>query len=314
MDAHVTPHPRPARPRGTSERTDAGDMDVRQLEYFVAIAEEGQITAAARRLSITQPPLSHELARLERELGTQLVRRGPRGVTLTDAGRLLYERATRIIALTRAAEREVSSVGKGLTGTLCLAVCPSAAGLAPGPRLRELAERFPSVTLELREGDVPEVIDLVTGGIADVGVVRTPFPSQGLRCRFAPAEPLVAVMPQELERGGELEVTLAELAGAPLTCDRRTAEALRGAGGTGGAQPSFVCLVRDCRTACSCAASGLGVGLVPRSMLTICDTGDCYIKTLTEKALETRAAVIWKADRSLSPLAERAVALLGELA
>ena len=293
-------------------------MDVRQLEYFVAIAEEGQITAAARRLSITQPPLSHELARLERELGTQLVRRGPRGVTLTDAGRLLHERATRIIALTRAAEREVSSVGKGLTGTLCLAVCPSAAGLAPGPRLRELAERFPSVTLELREGDVPEVIDLVTGGIADLGVVRTPFPSQGLRCRFAPAEPLVAVMPPELERGGELEVTLAELSGAPLICDRRCAEALRSAGGPadgpGTERPNVACLVQDCRTACSCAASGLGVGLVPRSMLTICDTGDCYIKTVTEKALESRAAVIWKADRSLSPLAERAIALLGELA
>ena len=58
-------------------------MNLKQLEYFVAIAEEGQITAAARRLHISQPPLSYELRELERELGTQLVRRGPRGVTLT---------------------------------------------------------------------------------------------------------------------------------------------------------------------------------------------------------------------------------------
>ena len=55
------------------------------------------------------------------------------------------------------------------------------------------------------------------------------------------------------------------------------------------------------------------MGLVPRSLLTVCDTGPCYIKTVTEKDLESRAAVIWKADRALSPLAERAVALLGEL-
>ena len=59
-------------------------MNLRQLEYFRAIAEEGKITAAARRLRLTQPPLSYELASLERELGVTLVTRGPRGVELTD--------------------------------------------------------------------------------------------------------------------------------------------------------------------------------------------------------------------------------------
>ena len=279
-------------------------MNLKQLEYFVAIAEEGQITAAARRLHISQPPLSYELAQLERELGTQLVRRGPRGVTLTEAGRLLHERAARILAMANATAREVSSVGRGLTGTLRLAVCDSAAGLAPGARLAELAERAPEVAVEVRCGSVPEVLELVTGGIAEVGVVRTPFSSQGLRCRYAPAEPLVAVMPHAMERGAELEVGLSELAGVPLACDRRTAALL--------AERPF-CQTDDSRATCACAAAGLGVGLVPRSLLAVCDTGDCFIKTVTDKDLETRAAVIWKADRALSPLAERAVALLGEL-
>ena len=280
-------------------------MNLKQLEYFVAIAEEGQITAAARRLHISQPPLSYELAQLERELDTQLVRRGPRGVTLTEAGRLLHERATRILAMATATAREVSSVGKGLTGTLCLAVCDSAAGLAPGARLAELATRAPDVTLELREGSVPEVLELVTSGIAEVGVVRTPFSTQGLRTRFAPSEPLVAVMPPTLERGDELTVLLAQLEDVPVVCDARTAASL---------DRAPFCVTEDVRSVCSCAAAGLGVGLVPRSLLTICDTGSCYIKTLAEKDLESRAAVVWKADRALSPLAERAVALLGELA
>ena len=281
-------------------------MNLKQLEYFAAIAEEGQITAAARRLHISQPPLSYELAQLERELGTQLVRRGPRGVTLTEAGRLLHERATRILAMATATAREVSSVGKGLTGTLCLAVCGSAAGLAPGARLAELAQLAPDVSLELREGSVPEVLELVASGIAEVGVVRTPFSTQGLRTRYAPAEPLVAVMPPALERGDELTVLLAQLEGVPIVCDARTA-----AGLDLGHAP--FCVTEDARSVCSCAAAGLGVGLVPRSLLTACDTGPCYIKTLAEKSLESRAAVIWKADRALSPLAERAVSLLGEL-
>lgn len=281
-----------------------GLLNLKQLEYFVAIAEEGQITAAARRLHISQPPLSYELAQLERELDTQLVRRGPRGVTLTEAGRLLRERASRILAMATATAREVSSVGKGLTGTLCVAICDSAAGLAPGARLAEFAALAPDVSLEVRGGGVPEVLELVAGGIAEVGIVRTPFSSQGLRCRYAPAEPLVAVMPPAMERGGELEVSLSELADVPLVCDRRTASLLPGAP---------FCLTDDDRATCSCSAAGLGVGLVPRSLLAVCDTGDCFIKTLTEKDLETRAAVIWKADRALSPLAERTVALLGEL-
>ena len=279
-------------------------MNLKQLEYFVAIAEEGQITAAARRLHISQPPLSYELRELERELDAQLVRRGPRGVTLTEAGRILYERARRILAMATATAREVSSVGKGLTGTLCLAICDSAAGLAPGERLAELSSLAPDVSLEVRTGSVSEVLELVNSGIAEIGVVRTPFSSQGLRVRYAPAEPLVAIMPPSLERGEELEVTLAQLEGVPLVCDRRVATAL---------DRAPFCLTEDARATCSCAASGLGVGLAPRSLLTVCDTGPCYIKTLVEKDLESRAAVIWKAERPLSPLAERAVALLGEL-
>ena len=279
-------------------------LNLKQLEYFVAIAEEGQITAAARRLHISQPPLSYELRELERELGTQLVRRGPRGVTLTEAGRLLHERARRILAMATATAREVSSVGKGLTGTLCLAVCDSAAGLAPSARLSELVRLAPDVSLEVREGTTPEVLELVSSGIAEVGVVRTPFSTQGLRTRYAPTEPLVAIMPPALERGSELEVTLAELEGVPLACDRRLA-------GTLGSEP--FCVTQSAHATCACAAAGLGVGLAPRSMLAVCDTGPCFIKTLVEKDLESRAAVVWRADRALSPLAERAVALLGEL-
>lgn len=288
-------------------------MNLRQLEYFVAIAEEGQITAAARRLRISQPPLSHELSQLERELGTQLVRRGPRGTSLTEAGKLLYERATRILALSAATAREVSSLGKGLTGTLSLAVDGSCAGLAPQSRLAGLAALAPGVSMEVREGTTPEVIDLVLGGVAEVGVVRTPFGSQGLRCRYAPAEPAVAIMPPSLEAGDELTVSLADLSGAPLVCDRRLSDALLRALSERGLPASVACLTEDARTTCSWAAAGMGVGVAPRSLLRVCDTGEQYIKVVADRALETRAAVVWRAEGSLSPLAERAVSLLGDL-
>ena len=73
-------------------------MDIRQLRYFQAIAEEGQISKAAKRLNIAQPPLSQQLKLLEQELGVTLVERGSRHLRLTDAGRLLQERATKLLA------------------------------------------------------------------------------------------------------------------------------------------------------------------------------------------------------------------------
>lgn len=288
-------------------------MNLKQLEYFVAIAEERQVTAAARRLHISQPPLSHELAQLEAELGVQLVRREPRGVSLTPAGRVLYERATTVLALVSAATREVAGAADSMTGTLCLAVASGASGLVPTRRLGELAAHYPDVSIELRGGTTPQVIDLVERGLAEVGVVRTPFKSEGLRCRFAPVEPLVAIMPAAWEAGEELSVAPAQLAGLPIVCDARLASPVEAALAAAGATAQVGCTTDDERTTCAWAAAGMGVGLVPRSMLRVCDTGDCAIKTVSCKELDSRAAVVWKPGRSLSPLAERAIALLGEL-
>ena len=289
-------------------------MNLKQLKYFVAIAEERQITAAARRLNISQPPLSYELRQLESELGVTLVVRGPRQARLTEAGQLLYQRATKILAMTAAARREVESVGSGMTGALSLGVCPDCAGLVPAARLRELRDRFPEVSVEVSEGSTSEVLELLEGGIVDVGVVRTPFKSEGLRCRFAAAEPLVAVMPQDFEAGSELACTPEDLSGVPLVLTRRQVGPVRDAFGEKDIESQVACLVDDVRTAALWAREGMGVALVPRSLIRVTDTGEQFIKVLDCRELESRPAVVWRADRTLSPLAERAIALLGELA
>ena len=84
-------------------------MDLRQLTYFLAIAEEGQITAAARRLNMAQPPLSQQMKALEEELGVELFQREPRSVTLTDAGEILYRRARQLITVKSATLKAASA-------------------------------------------------------------------------------------------------------------------------------------------------------------------------------------------------------------
>ncbi len=264
-------------------------MNIKQLEYFIAIAEEHQITAAAKRLHISQPPLSYELAKLERELCCQLVVRGPRSVSLTEPGKVLYERAMRIVALTHATEREVMNVATGAGGSISLGIDPTCAGL------------------------MPAVLDLMDGGVVDIGVVRTPFKSDGLRCRFAVAEPLVAVMPPALETGQEATCDLADLSASPLIVNRRLIPDLEKAFEITGAELMVTCVVDDPRTAALWAREGMGVALIPRSLIRVTDTGDQFIKEVVSRELESRPAVIWKAQHAPSDLFRTVIALLGDL-
>jgi DNA-binding transcriptional LysR family regulator len=312
-------------------------MNVRQLEYFVAIAEEQQITAAARRLHITQPPLSYELASLERELGTRLVVRSPRKVTLTSAGKLLYERATQILALVSTTTREVAACGEGMRGTLSIGSISSSGALVPSPAMRAFCDCYPDVTFDVREGNTYEVLDMLESGAVELGIIRTPFKRDGLRCVFADPEPMMAVGVREypgaargeacgdagdgddaggaggragrvgLREGGPIE--LGELAESPLVLYRRFETLVREQFGERDLAPFVSCVNDDARTTFAWARAGFGVGLLPASILGMMDRGGLVARPVACDALMTRQAVVWDARRELSPLAERFVRL-----
>lgn len=100
-------------------------MELKQLSYFVAVAEEGSITAAARRLYISQPPLSTQMKLLEQELGCQLFERGRSAIRLTEQGAILYRHALTLLEISRAARDEVLSSTGEVRGTLRLGVVSS---------------------------------------------------------------------------------------------------------------------------------------------------------------------------------------------
>lgn len=283
-------------------------MNLRQLEYFVAVAEERKITAAAKRLHITQPPLSHEVAALERELGVRLFVRRPRGVDLTDAGRVLYSRATTILGLCSSTAREVSDVGLGREGTLSVGIISSSGGQVPNAQMLSLVDDYPKLSLDLREGNTYKVLEMLRRRVVELGVVRTPFADDGLTCHYADPEPMVAIIPQNMECGGrEGVVSLAELSGRPLVIYRRFEKLLRSLFEAQGLNEFVACVNDDARTTCVWSAKGFGVGLVPESFLSLVNLGTATVKRVEEDALVTRMAVVWPQDRELSPLARRFV-------
>lgn len=287
-------------------------MDIRQLTYFVAIAEERQITAAARRLHISQPPLSYELASLERELGVTLVDRGPRGVTLTEAGKLLYQRATEILSLANSARQEVEGFGKGERGVLSVGMISSSGGQVPGRGLAKLADSYPDVRIELHEANTYQLLELLERGVVEVAVVRTPFPTEGLACRYLDPEPMVALTSEAYPCGKRAGVaSLEDLAGVPLVLYRRFEQIVRDAFAERGLDLVIGCVNDDARTTCVWSQAGFGVGLVPSTILPVMNAEGLAPKRLEELELTTRIAVVWREGRRLSPLAQRFIDLFG---
>lgn len=281
-------------------------MNLRQLEYFMAIAEEHQITAAARRLHITQPPLSYELSSLEKELGVKLIERGPRSAELTEAGQLLYARAERILSLTSSATREIKSFGQGTSGTLSVGIISSSGGLLPTPSMQRLCRNYPQVRIELHEGNTYEVLDMLKRGEVDLGVIRTPFPEDGLNVCLAGTERMVALIPRGIRCGKDpASVTIEELSGQPLVIYRRFEHLVEDLFEERRQKLFIACSADDARTACVWAARGMGIGLVPESFLTTMKHEGTTNKIVEAPELVTQMALVWRKGAYLPPLAER---------
>jgi DNA-binding transcriptional LysR family regulator len=146
-------------------------LDVTRLRVLAAVARYGSVTGAARELNYAQPSVSHHLARLEAETGSKLIQRAGRGIRLTDAGRLLAERAAEILGRLDAAENELAAHVGLRHGRVRLAAFPSALGtIVPAAASRLRAEN-PGVDLTLAEAEPPEALRMLRAGYVDVALV-----------------------------------------------------------------------------------------------------------------------------------------------
>jgi DNA-binding transcriptional LysR family regulator len=163
-------------------------LDVTRLRVLVAVARHGSVTAAARALNYAQPSISHHIARLEAETGARLLERVGRGVRLTDAGRLLAERAEEIIGRLDAAEAELSAHVGLREGRVRLAAFPSALGtLVPAAAARLETEK-PGIDLMLTEAEPPEALRMLRAGYVDVALVFRHYQQDADPAPPAPAD------------------------------------------------------------------------------------------------------------------------------
>ena len=146
-------------------------LDVTRLRVLVAVARHGSVTAAARALNYAQPSVSHHLARLEAETGAALTQRAGRGLRLTDAGRLLAERAEEILGRLDAAENELAAHVGLRAGRIRLAAFPSALSTIVPAAAARLEAEYPGMDLTLAEAEPPEATHMLRAGYVDVALV-----------------------------------------------------------------------------------------------------------------------------------------------
>lgn len=288
-------------------------MDIRQLTYFMVIAEEGQITAAARRLHMAQPPLSQQMKALEEELGVQLLNREPRQVTLTDAGEILYRRARQIITLTDSTRREIADFKNGLRGTLTIGTVSSSGSVILSPAMRRFHDSHRGVRFEIYDGNTFQILEMLRQGLIELGIVRTPFKQDAFDCTFLPEEPMVLAYPETTEpKPGQATLRIEDLKGLPLILYRRFDQLFHDVCEAHDLTPTILCRNDDARTTLLWAEAGLGYALVPASALSPTGFSRLKAKAIDEPRLRTQLAVITPKQRYLSSIARQFISALIE--
>lgn len=283
-------------------------MDIRQLLYFTTIAEEGSISAAAKKLHLSQPPLSYQMKLLEEELHLPLIERSARGIALTEAGRVLYKRAQGILELSELTRKEMLAMASGFTGTLHIGTVSSSGASLLGWRIPAFHQKYPQIGFAIHEGNTFELMEMLESGLIELAIVRTPFHSDQLNCLYLSPEPMIAAgaasfFPAGMPSGQPIPLEL--LGHAPVILYRRFEKILLSLCEQKGITPQVFCIADDARTTLMWAEAGLGVAVVPQSAYRIMPHHNMVYGELSEEDLHTRIAAVCKKGCSLSWAAQQ---------
>jgi DNA-binding transcriptional LysR family regulator len=288
-------------------------MDMRQLKYFVAIAEEGQITRAAKRLNMEQPPLSRQLKLIEEELGVTLFDRSGKGLKLTDAGQLLLEKAESLLLQFDGAIREVQETEEGARGVLSIGSVVSCISLLP-KQIERYRERYPQVTYKILEGDHFYLGEQLEKGAIDLIVARLPFEAQSIVSDYTvlplPSDPFVVVIPSAwTSLASRRSINMAEIAQFPfltLKTDKtlRMHEQVVNECRRHGFEPNIICECSSVAIIMSLIAAGIGATVFPKSVLSSFPSDVVTMLRIEDADFQSGVGILWLNDRYLPKRAQ----------
>lgn len=273
-------------------------MQLRRLEYFVAVAEESHFRRAAERLFVAQPSLSAQIAKLEHELGAKLFVRGRRGVSLTSAGEALLEPARRILA-DAAALPELAKSASRSHAQLTVGYVPYVRTRLLPPLLDGFRAAFPMVAVNVRVGnDSPEVFRDLREGRIDLGILRAPVAGPWLQQLQLTVEPFHAAVPVGHRLATLSQVRLADLEGEtfalfPRELNPPAHDHLMGFFDLAGYRPNVGQASRRMDDSLVFVASGAGVGLFPASIADTNTSPDICFRPIIDPTPTVEILLCW---------------------
>lgn len=280
-------------------------MTLSMLKNFIEIVDSGSMTAAAKKVFVAQSALSNQLKALENEMGTVLLIRTSRYQTLTQAGKILYEKAKHMLSLESAIKEEIAELSSGQAGTLRLGLIPSAAVTLLDGILTNFANAYPRVRFELYEVESHEVLTLLENGVVDLGIVRTPFSlSPAMTADMLGGERMIAAYNPACFSLPTAGIHLTDLKDLPLIVIQRYESLIRNACAAQDIHPRIRCVNRQLPISLLWARQGIGIAIVPLSSYHRVSGDALVYAEIDEPSFDTQRALVRMKDGYHSALSE----------
>ena len=293
-------------------------MDLRQLRYLVALADERHFTRAAEREHIAQPALSQQIRRLEEEVGVALVERTTRRVSITEAGELLVARARRILSELNAAEAELEALRGVLTGHVSVGAMHTMGPVDVSLALAIFHQRHPGVELTVLEQSSEELAEMLRDDVLDLAYlsVTERIESHGLGLHQLVSEELVVILPRAHPLAKQAGVRMSELAGEQFISYRegsRLREILNLAAREAKFDPQVMLESNESRRIRRLVGRGMGVAILPRSDTEGAGDADIAVVNLDQPAPTRDITLAWRQGRRHPPAVAEFIELSREL-
>ncbi len=287
-------------------------MELRHIRYFAAIAREGNISRAAKKLGVSQPALSKQLGELEACLGQQLIARGGRGITLTEKGEVFRKRADEILSLVTCTTREISCGKSKLSGRITIGAAETFGFSLVAKAIRDLQAANPAVSFRLTSGNAEDLASQVQHGTLDIAVLMGPDRLDGCDVlSLGVYHSFGLILRKDDPLAKKKSITPNDLLGRPLLVPRRirmSAE-LTGWAGYEYSKLNVVGTFNLLYNAAFAVAEGVGAaltidGLIPEMLQKKLVFRPC------EPELYSEVYVAWKEGVELAPAAAELIRLL----
>lgn len=281
-------------------------MDETLLRTFLATADAGSLSRAARQLGLSQPSLTAQIQRLERHLSAALFTRHGRGVSLTDAGQALYPRARRLLEEVRATEQAVRREQVAGERTLVVGAIPTVAPYVLPAALQRLRARDASVQITLHEDYSAILAHKLQEGELDVAIAALPYAFEPLETELLGTDALVVAVPATHAAARAGRITLAQLRDAPaITLDPAhcLGAQVDGFCASRGVSPGVVCRSAQLATVLELVGAGVGISIVPAMAAARHNTPNCAYVPVVEQPLQREIVAVWRRGSALSPAA-----------